>query len=373
MLRVLHVIEAMNRAGAETLIMNIYRQLDISKIQFDFLVHVEEECDFDKEICELGGKIYRISPFTGFNFSSYRKECRAFFSEHPEHAIVHGHQGKGAPIFLSEAKKCGKATIAHAHSENFYKGLDRLAFKLATFPTRYVAEHFMACSEGACRATFGNKIALSENYELLKNGINVSDYSCTTDGHIEAKSNLGLSSHHVFTHVGRFAETKNHKFLLKVFSEINQQLPDAVLLLCGAGPLKESIEALAAELGVASRVFFLGVRNDIPNILQATDVFLFPSISEGLAISVIEAQAAGASCIVSTGIPEISIITERTLRIPLSLGTCKWANEAKRLLASSYLEPRPQNASAICACGFDIKNTAESLFSYYQKIGRRLD
>lgn len=143
MLRVLHVIGAMDRGGAETMIMNLYRAVDRTQVQFDFLVHETRECDYDQEIEQLGGRIFRLPRFTGANLVRYKSLCRAFFSEHPEIAIVHGHIGSSAAIYLSEAKRADKVAIAHSHAQNFLPRPAGWAFRAVSYPTRYIADYFI--------------------------------------------------------------------------------------------------------------------------------------------------------------------------------------------------------------------------------------
>ena len=147
MIRVLHVIGAMDRGGAETMIMNLYRAIDRTKVQFDFLVHEQRVCDYDEEIKDLGGEVFRGLPrFKVVNYSTYRDECRDFFSRHSEHPVVHGHIGSCAPVYLREAKRQGRVTIAHSHSQKFPLSVTELGFRALAYPVRRVADNFIACS-----------------------------------------------------------------------------------------------------------------------------------------------------------------------------------------------------------------------------------
>ena len=140
MMRVLHVIGAMDRGGAETMIMNLYRAMDRTEVQFDFLVHEERECDYDAEILSLGGRIFRAPRFNGVNYYAYRRVFRELFETHPEWLIVHGHIGSSAALYLTEAKRAGRVAIAHSHAQNYMKGLTGLAFKVLSYPTRNIAD-----------------------------------------------------------------------------------------------------------------------------------------------------------------------------------------------------------------------------------------
>ncbi len=346
--RILHVIGRMDRGGAETLIMNLYRNIDRSNVQFDFLVHTQEKADYDAEIESLGGKIYRIPFFSGVNYFTYKAACKKHFDTHPEHKIVHGHIGSTAAIYLKEARRHRCYAIAHSHSKNYDTGIKRFAFSVLSYPTRNIANFFIGCSEQA----------------VLKNGIEIDKYLCTETQHQTAKANFGYSEIPIFGHVGRFVEVKNHRFLIDVFKEIKTVLPQAKLLLIGRGPLEEKIKNYSKKLGLKNDVLFLGLCNDVPAFLNILDVFVFPSISEGLPVSLIEAQAAGIPTIVSAGIDKEACLLSNSKRLELSKGAKSWATEA----ISSYrnLRERKNVEDIIRNKGFDIKSSAKQLTTIYQ-------
>ena len=328
MIRVLHVIGAMDRGGAETMVMNLYRAVDKSRMQFDFLVHEERECDYDQEILDLGGRIYRVPRFTGANLIAYNKDCRRLFAEHPEHRIVHGHIGSSAVIYLKEAKRAGRVAIAHSHAQNYLPGVEGLVFDLIAHPTRNIADWFFACSKEAGIDRFGEKVVEGDRFAILDNGIDVELYRCDEEGHRAAKEELGLAGKPVFGHVGRLSPEKNHEFLFEVFSLLKERIPDAILLLIGRGPLEQELRERADAMGIGDSVKFLGVRDDVPALLKAMDVFVFPSVKEGLAMAAVEAQASGLPCIVSTGVPEHAVVSDRVRHLPLEDGAASWAQNA---------------------------------------------
>ena len=364
-LRVLQVIGAMDRGGAETLVMNLYRNIDRSKIQFDFLVNEKRECDFDSEIKELGGKIYYIPRYKIFNYFHYKAECRKFFSNH-HYSIVHGHIGLPAAIYLNIAKQNGSFTIAHSHRANYPLNPPELAFRICSKSVRSVADYFIACSKQAGIDRFGKAIIYSPNYTELKNGIDLNKirYDQTARAEIRNKLNIPLDAP-VFGHVGRLTEVKNHKFLLDVFREILNRKPESILLLCGRGELEKQLNNQAQELGISKSVKFLGVRDDIPEILSAVDVFLFPSLSEGLGLAVVEAQSSGLPCIVSTGVPNSVRIREQTVFLDLSLGANTWASEAVKALDECDASTRNKAFQNAQVAGFDIKDSANWLSKLY--------
>lgn len=369
MLRVLHVIGGMDRGGAETAIMNLYRNIDRNSIQFDFLVHEHRECDFDNEILELGGAIYRLPRYRIVNDCAYRKLCRDFFSSHKEHKIVHGHIGSCASIYLGEASKTGKYTIAHSHSQFFLKGPMGLAFRVMTHSTRNIADYFMACSYEAGVDRFGKKVVEGSKFTVLKNGIDPTLYRCDDLLHAAARNKLGIKDRPVFGHVGRFTNEKNHRFLVEVFSQILLQLDNALLLLAGGGPLEHSIQSLCKSLGIIDSVRFLGVRNDIPDLLKAMDVFIFPSTKEGLAVAAIEAQTAGLPCLLSNGVPPISVIAPQTTRLPLG-NAQEWSNKAVEMYTHATNNARSDAIECAKEHGFDVAATANWLSEFYQSVAR---
>lgn len=369
MIRVLHVIGAMDRAGAETMIMNYYRAIDRNEIQFDFLVHTDRHCDYDDEIEALGGNIYHIPRFNGLNYFSYKKACRGFFKDHPEIDIVHGHIGVGAPIYLAAANEANKFTIAHAHSENFYTGLNKIAFSVVTHPTRKIAKAFFACSNQACIDTFGQSIFKAGRCTIINNGVDTEMLKNSAAKREAYRENHGLSDAPVFGHVARFIPVKNHQFLVEVFKEIVRQAPGAQLLLLGDGPDRSKIESLVNDLQLEKNVRFLGVREDVPKLLAAMDVFIFPSKKEGLPVSVVEAQAVGLPVLLSDGVTEAATILPSAVRVSLDEGAGAWA---KRALAMMKDRLPPEKAQAeLRSAGFDAVQNAQEISAYYKEAARQ--
>lgn len=363
-LRVLHVIGAMDRGGAETLVMNLYRNMDRNKVQFDFLVNDLGGRDYDDEIKELGGRLHQIPRFNVANYLSYNKACRNFFETH-RYSVVHGHIGLPAPIYLKAARKTGAFCIAHSHSQNFPISPSELVFRVCTYPTRFVADYFIACSEQAGIDRYGRSTTSSNAFHILKNGIDLEHAQFSEENRKEIRAQLGIEPDAaVFGHVGRLTHIKNHPFLIDVFHRVTQSLPNAHLLLAGRGDDEDSIRDKVVSLNLQSRVHFLGVRSDIPQILSAVDVFVFPSIKEGLPVAVVEAQSSGARCLISTGVPELARISGQTVFEPLSSGVETWARTAVDL----YRNPLASRSAAIFDArnaGFDIRDSASWLCDLY--------
>ena len=365
-MRVLQVIGVMDRGGAETMVMNLYRAMDRERVQFDFLVHEQREGDYDAEIVSLGGRIFRAPRYNGINGIAYRRCIRSLFASHPEWRVVHGHIGSCAPLYLSEAKRVGAFAIAHSHAQNYGNGISGVAFNIAAHPVRRIADYFMACSKEAGLDRFGSSIVEGNRFAIVPNGIDVASYACDERVHVEAKADYGLAGRPVVCHTGRLIPVKNHEFLLEVFARVVQSFPNAVLLLAGRGDLEEQIRARVNELGLKKAVFFLGVVDDVPRLLRAADVFVFPSINEGLALSIVEAQASGLPTIASTGVPELAVVSDRVCRMPLSSGVEAWATECVDKLRFSLSSERSDACDQVRAHGFDVADTSVRLAAFYE-------
>lgn len=357
MIRVLHVVTHMNRGGLETMIMNYYRNIDREKVQFDFLVHRKYEADYDKEIELLGGKIYRLSVLNPFSLS-YRQELNSFFKEHKEYQIVHVHQDCLSSIILKSAKKNNvKVRIAHSHNINQDKNLKYLIKLFYRQSIPKYATDLMACGEEA-----GKWMFKGAEFKILNNAINTSEYIYDKIKREKVKQQLGLKKEEiVIGHVGRFSPQKNHIFLIKIFKAVIQK-KNAKLLLVGDGNLRGIIENEIENLGSKENVIFTGVRSDIADLMQAMDVFVFPSLYEGLPVTMVEAQAAGLPCVISDNVPSECIITEG-LVIKCSLNDSEnvWVN----YILKSINKQRRDTRKEIINAGFDIRKSAKELQEFY--------
>lgn len=414
-MRVLQVIGAMDRGGAETMLMNAYRAMDRSRVQFDFLVHEQRVCDYDEEIESLGGRVYRALPrITGLNGAAYRKAVRAFLAQHPEHEVVHGHIGSSAAIYLGEAKRAGRVAVAHSHAQNYPLSAGELAFRALSYPVRFKADYFLACSEQAGIDRFGRAVVEGERFHVLRNGIDVAAFACTDEQHRQAKQELcarlgidgqaggeagrvagdGSQKLVLVGHVGRFDPVKNHRFLVETFTQVKRDVPAAHLLLVGRGPEEAAIREQVRAAGLESSVHFLGVTDDVPAVLHGLDAFVLPSFREGLSMAAVEAQAAGVPCVLSDGVPDEAILPGTPVaRVPLADGLHVWVTaieEAARIGAgpawpaeasAGGAEPaeavaseqpgaydRILGAEAARGAGYDIHDTACWLQEFYERI-----
>lgn len=359
----LHVVGTMDRGGAETLLMNLYREVDREQIQFDFLVHEGAPGDYDDEIRQLGGRLYRIPRLVAVNALSYRRAVREHLLKHPEHRVVHGHIGSSAAVYLREARRAGRYTIAHSHAKKFPLSPTELAFRTMSYPTRFIAHRLMAPTRRAGTDRYGRRFLNPGRGEVVANGIRTSRFACDEEAHQASKQALGLAGKPVIGHVGRFAVEKNHAFLLETFARTKALVSDAQLLCAGRGPLLAKVRSQALDLGVADSVHFLGVRDDVADVLRACDIFVFPSTAEGLGIAAVEAQASGLPTLLSTGVEADAVVTDLADRMDLAEGPQAWATWCANHLRA--LAPRRDRTSQVADAGYDIGATARRLSELY--------
>lgn len=359
-IRILHMIGSLNIGGSQSMIINLHKAIDKSKVQFDYIIDHPDQLHYAPIIKELGGNIYTLPTFKGYNFREIRNAWRCFFINHPEFKILHSHVRSYASLYLPIAKKFGLKTIIHSHSTSNGNGLASVVKRIMQYPLRYQADHFFACSKEAGEWLFGKKVVDSEKFHILQNAIDVEKYCFNQNTRDEYREKLGLGGKRTFIHVGRFHPAKNHSFLLNLFSEIHKKDSNTILLLVGDGELRPAIEKQIADLNMLDSVILLGNRNDVSNLLQTADCFLFPSVWEGLGMVAVEAQAAGLSCVCSMGIPKsVAIVPNQCQFIPTT-NIQKWVDIVEN--TQSFLM---DTSKFIKNAGYDIKTTAEQLTSFY--------
>lgn len=369
-LRVLHVLHSMNCGGAETLLMHLYRGMDREKVQFDFLVNVFGDMFYEREIASLGGRIYRMPFLTKTTPPVYAHALTKFFKEHP-YRIVHSHLETTTGIILGAAKRAGvPVRIAHSHNSRFTRvgpaAWPENLFK-AWCRSRIVpnATRLFGCSPEANRWLFGKHAGEST---LLNNGIDVAACAFNAQTRDEKRRELGLGDALTFGHVGRFNDQKNHVFLVEAFAQYHASHPDSRLLLVGEGVLQLQIERQTRDAGIADSVSFLGLRSDVPELLQAMDCFLLPSRFEGLPLAMVEAQAAGLVCLCADTVsPQTDLGACAFSFLPLRVAD--WVDAMARVAP----EPdRTKSAAIVVSRGFDSRTQAENMQAFYLKCVEEL-
>lgn len=364
-IRVLQIVTTMERAGLETMLMNYYRNVDRKKVQFDFLRHRTGEQAYDAEVKAMGGKIYTVPAFNPLNTNHYLTSLDAFFRKHHEYQIVHSHLDCLSAVPLKYAKKNGIRTrIAHSH-------VSKMSFDLK-YPIRMfyrrqiprIATDLFACSEDAGRWMFGKN-----RFSVISNAIDCDTFRYNALKAEELRRKNGLEGKLVVGHVGRFDPVKNHVFLIDVFQEIVKQHSNSILLLAGIGNTMEAVKKLVQDFGIEKKVRFLGSVSNVSEIMQVMDIFIFPSLYEGLGISLIEAQASGLPCYTSLNcVPESANIAGHVKYLSLDLSAKEWADI---ILQDSLKNTVRKNcADEVRKAGYDIKVEAKKLEEMYISYSR---
>lgn len=358
-IRILQVVTVMNRAGLETMLMNYYRNIDRTKIQFDFLVHRDEKGDYDDEIMSLGGRIYHLRPISLKSMLTYQRQLAEFFQKHSEYRVVHSHLDALSALPLSAAKKAGiPMRIAHSHTSNFDKDAKIIIRYIAKLFIRRYATDFLGCSEAAVHFMFGNKLP---NYMVVNNAIDPAKFRYSPSTRRKIRSQFKLEGRFVIGHVGRFNYPKNHEFLIDIFKEVHDRSPFSLLMLVGSGEGEDTIKEKVHELGLDDSVEFLGLRTDIPDLMQAMDVFVMPSRYEGLPVVSVEAQTSGLPCIFSDVVTAELDVTKNCLFLSLDASLNVWANSILEYINYG----RTDTLAKIRWHGYDVGLEAEKLSNLY--------
>ena len=368
MIRVIHAVSIMNRAGQETFLMNVYRRLNREKIQFDFQCSHLEKGDYDEEIHQLGGETIYLGEnkiklpwikYIGDVLLQYK-----FFKTHKNYTAYHIHTYHAFNAWLSivGAKMAGmKNVILHCHST---KGQHPILHKIFRFVLKGMNIKRYACSAKAGFWMFGEKMTKTGKVQIIVNGIEPENFSFDQKKREEKRAELNLKNDFVIGHIGNFGAPKNYEFLIDVFYQLNMVIDNARLLLIGTGGLRETIRAKVEKLGLQDKVLFLGVRTDINELLWTMDVFLFPSLYEGLSVSAIEAQASGVPVLAADTLVKETKITECFWFMSLQKEAKEWA---MKLLELQEVEHR-LTTDDIRKAGYDIGNTVDALQEEYMKM-----
>lgn len=358
MIRILQCVNNMHRAGLETMLMNYYRNIDRSRIQFDFLMHREERSDYDDEIEALGGRIFRAPRLYPQNYPAYFAYMKRFFKEHPEYKIVHSHIDSMSYLPLLAAKRAGvPVRIAHSHSTAIDRDYKYLLKQLFRFGITSVANVYAACGDEAGRFLFGDK-----PFRVIPNAIDASRFLYDPEMRINKRTELDLDGKFVVGHVGRFSYPKNHEFLVDVFSEVHQKDSSAVLMLVGTGEKEAKIREYVNERELSDAVLFMGNRSDVNELYQAMDVFVMPSLFEGVPLVSVEAQFSGLPCVFSTSVTKEVIFTDRCESVDLLQSADAWA---EIVLNQGRLE---RSAAVNEYALFDVRNARKVLEESYVSL-----
>lgn len=362
MKRVLHIIRTMNMGGAQVIIMNLYRNINRQNIQFDFLLN--EKGIFDDEIRKLGGTIFYMPYLTQIGPNKYKKELENFFAQHLEYKIIHSHMNQVSGLILEAAKRAEVPyRIAHAHSTNNKNHIvGKIYKKYLQHKINNNANYRFACSEDA-----GKWLYSGEKFTIIKNGIDFSKFAFDSQKREQMRKQLGINSGCiVIGNVGRFSKVKNHTFLINLFKKF-QEKQEAKLLLIGEGKLKQNMIQKVQEEKLEDKVIFQVEKEHIEDYYQCIDLYICPSLYEGIPLTLIEAQCNGIPILASNTIDKNVKIMENVQFENLSSTLDIWLKDIEELLK----EGRTQQIEKIEKAGYNIKQQARKLEKIYMQMNEK--
>ena len=366
-IRVLHVLGSLNIGGAETMVMNLYRNVDKNNIQFDFVVHGSSIGKYEDEIKKMGGRIYRLPKYRVYNHLLYKRKWKEFFKTHPEYKIIHAHMRSTASIYLKVAKKMGLKTICHSHSTSNGKGLSAIVKKVLQHNIIKYADYLLGCSYKANEWLYGKGINEKENCYVFNNSIDTKKFLFNEEIRKKYRKKYGLTDKYVIGQIGRFISIKNYDYTISLFSEYQKINPNSFLVLIGDGPLYSAIKEKIDNLLLNDKVLILQNIFNVNEIMQALDVFIMPSLYEGLPLTLVEAQAASLPCIVSKNISAGFLINDLINFIDINDDYTKTID----LLENVQNNIRKNRFKNIKDAGFDIGTSTKWLTKFYIDIIKR--
>lgn len=342
------------------MLMNWYRKIDREKVQFDFLVHHQAESCYEAEIRNLGGVVHHLSFADDHNVLKYKKDLIVFFEDHPEYKIVHGHHSSYGQWYLKAAKQAGvPVRISHSHIASFSRTATGVFFFFMSRKYKKYANVHFACSKAAGDYMYGKM-----PFEVINNGIDTEKFTYSQTARQRIRLEYGIKDGTtLFSHVGRFHHQKNHDFLIDVFNAYNEKNPDCALFLIGEGPLQGKVREKANKLGLTDKVFFLNNRSDVPDLLSASDLFLFPSFYEGLPLTLVEAQTSGLPIVCSDTITDETKLTDYYFPLSLSDSLSKWVDTI--ILAKKQIVDRSSANLVVKKGGYDSYDVAMKIQKFY--------
>lgn len=362
MIRVLHVIGKMDRAGAETMLMNLYRNMDHSVIQFDFITFTEQEGDYDAEITELGGKII---PILASNPIKRMLKLHKFLRQNPEYKIVHAHTLLSNAFHLLAAKGAGvKHRISHSHNTSNGKSsiIKNMYEKWALITNNILANHKIACGQQAAEYLFGT----SKGVWILPNAVDIKKMMTVASRSRDYISQEFKDNDVKILQIGRLIEVKNHQFSIQVAEALKKRGIDFTIYFVGQGPLENALKKQVKKRNLEDKIVFLGLRTDITELMASADYMIMPSFHEGFPVVLVESQAVGLTSIVSNRISsEVDLKLGLVEFLPINTIEV-WVD---RLLENNVQGFRESEIiSTLQSNGFDVCSNAYNLSKIYIEI-----
>lgn len=363
-IRILHILHSMNRGGAENALMNYYRHIDRKKIQFDFLLTDARKTLFEDEILSLGGRVFRAPLLKMSNPFPYLISIWNFFKTHPEYQIVHSHTSSKSVFPLAIARLMGvPIRCSHSHSSSSESGVNGVIRNGLMPFLKITATDYLSCGSQAGKWLYGKKTFEKGKVKVFQNVIEADKFRFNEQIRKEYRQKYGIADDTlVLGHTARFSNTKNHLFDLDILSALHRHGKKAKLLLIGGGELENDIRQKAIEVGVINDVIFAGIVSNVYDYEQAMDVFLLPSLFEGLPLSIIEAQVSGLRCFTTKDKVSLECsVTDLVTYLPLEIGGDAWAE----CIINSAKQPRIDHYNKVVEAGYDAKTSAEQLQDFY--------
>ena len=366
-IRVLHITEMLSAAGIESFIMNMYRNIDKNKVQFDFLVLRNQKEFYDEEISKLGGRKYYVHSNisnTWMRILDEAKQIEKFLKEH-HYDIVHIHYTTPlrAPYLLA-AKRAGVSTrIYHAHSAAV-SGKSKVKMAVYKYYRSKIVKwgtDWFGCSIAAAEWIFPQEYVDNNEVKIVYNGIDTSRFKYSKEARKRIREELGIADEFVLIHTGRFIDQKNQSFVLDIFKDVKRKHAEAKLILLGTGNLLSEVEHKAEKLEIKSDVFFLGVRENVQDYLSAADCYVMPSLYEGLPVAAVEAECSGLPCVLSSNITKEVALTSSIKFLSLNQPIEIWTNEVLK----SRNSKRTDNSKVVADNGYDVQTVAKWLETFY--------
>lgn len=362
MVRILQVLDKISEnSGVSSVVMNYYEHLNSNEIVFDFMVNEEVEAKTKIELEKRGSKIYLMPKLAGKTIPCYRKELKAFFKEHKgEYSIIHGHIPNAAMFYLTTAKKYGvPIRIIHSHNA---RGADGVYKKIRNYFLNhlgiYAANRYFACSYLAADYLFGKKNR--EKVTILPNAINIERFRFNEEKRKQLRKTYQVENRFVIGHVGRFVEQKNHIFMIEIAKELKRKSDDFVMIFVGEGELQNQIKKKIEEEHLESNIIFTGSVKNVEDYLQMMDVFILPSLYEGLPVVGVEAQANGLACVFSNQVTREVELMKEIYFLPLERDL--WIQKIEELRE----KPRNKTVDVLEEKGFSIERESIRLEKIYK-------
>ena len=363
MIRILQSVSNMDRGGIETMLMNYYRHMDRTLVQFDFLANKSKPGNYNEEIRALGGRIFLSPGLNPLHYPQYIRFMKELLAREKDIRVLHAHNEAMGLYALRGAKAAGlQARIAHAHNTCIVRDYKWPLKMLCKPQLADTATALWGCGRDAGIYFFGKK-----NWEargmIVHNAIELDRFRFDPETRARMRREYGLDGHTVIGHVGRFNVQKNHSRLLDIFAAYLHQDASALLLLLGEGELETTMKQKAQQLGIAESVRFTGLQSNVNEWYQAMDMFVMPSLFEGLPVVGVEAQASGLPCLFSDAVTDEVALSAQAKRLSLQADDGAWA---KALLDAGHTHAdRAEGESIVRRAGYDICQEATRIQNLY--------